>query len=1628
LAELKFRHNIRIGNRTGDGLRQSSLVIAQLSGVCQKEAFHVQNQGAKMKRYFKTLLLSAVIIGITVGIIVSKTPASGGAFVGTQLSPGRLFQEEIGNAQTRRYATARLDSSSIYEVLVSGVSASEWSLSARLDAKLELPGGKEVEKALYAGDPDLYCMVQPDANGPATLVIKLVGATAPVHYQVVVQRLPLSPGDFTAFGRFPDSTWPEARPMRLGQTVYASSDEIPYLDNTQEGRNGLDWYSFTFRGPKPKLVMFDIDVLDRDVPMNLRLFKAVQMQGKIGLREYTEGKDPEEIKHDMQTQMDSKLITRVLSPGKYYLEVKANHPAYQLRTYVYDAPPYKDPHQAVETAMDYLIAEADSWFAHTPRGGSRRTRVENVTDETERCVACHAGHFTMRGSLEALKNGYTIHMIPQFKFMMDKLYNSMAPFYGLPGVDWLRFDLAPGDGIGRMARMILYYENYVSHRPTSRPADAAGYLELVYKDRHQLPPNEFDGNRPVPRYKVAGDAYYDLNQLYQRTGLGQYREARDKVESLILDPTPVDMEGLCEQTIAMVEMRNPAFRPQIEENVRKILAGQHEDGTWWTPAYAHSGGYNPAVGRLVTPVAPEDKAKSGQQFITAEAVYALVKAGVQPSNPQVHKAVQYLLSQQRSFGAWLDYRGGELFLTPFLETMWAVKALSTAYPEHYPAIEPDADLHRFNSDHATFLETMQWLDGLWYVHDPAATREAIKLLGSRFVIERQVAAAALGKMAVDAGKTSEVAMMQAPLVKALNDPSKLVRRAAAWSLRQILNDGYEVPGLLAAMNSPSDRTRMGATRVFAQYFYFAVPRTEYLQALINHVNDPDVLVRIQATKALWRWCYRTPDLAWRGKILDALLSRMGREPSPYEQVNLSEALYNILDENVGLMYTYWLPTISCQKARSIAHQAQFRYEYFAASRISKALEEGDSEQKQLILQGLGDYFLRARIGNDLDFLTFYNPRAADLMVNPLLRLMRSSSPQIRMEAVKAAVIARNAGDIRLKAALLRSVADPSPIVRTVAAQAAPELPTLANPTISVESMAAPWLLKRARPSLVNGTAHSRRPAKGRRVHPESRLVAALGDPPLAPSLSRSVTNQRAQLPGEPSASGSTVSNRNQALVVLPILKILLESRFPQARTTALDWLDRDPVTQTGGMAKLVLSVARSETNAQVLASVIPNFGWILPYDPSAFDVLAWLARKKDSAVQQAIFEVLKQDAFGRDPRTPDLVVSILKQNLDDPETQERVLELIAGPGADSRSQTGKLTAQALQSNPAVLVCVAVIGRRGGPAEAIESSRILSEAFPDTRQGGILREQIHEKMEAELAKLPALSQERSHNSAVEPLDFSYFVARVQPILERERHGKTRCMDCHAVSANLSRNHLVRPLPSGQYTESAVWSNYASILSLVNFKDPEASYILRKPLAVAAGGTRVHTGGKYWTSKANPEYQTILAWIDGARLASPTASAERQLSRIIPDPSTGLPNFKLFEAQVEPILDKKYGIVQDQSCMSCHSQVRESGKFHLIPPNGEGHYSQAKLYANYLSCVEFLNLRDIVKSPILLEPLNPQSAGFSVVHPGGALWLDRRDSDYRAIAAWAHSAQSGDRQQSKKGEIPKGKNAPQAGRGG
>lgn len=1527
-----------------------------------------------------TILFATLIAGT--GMLATLSP-------GREIGLGKVFTDEVSASSQRTYSIPQLDANFVYELLISADEPGTWDEAARLDIKLALPAGKQTHKVLHTGDPDMYLLFQPAAEGAGTVEVSLSGAEKPVGLKVLVSRLPVDRGDFVAFGRKPASSWQEAREMRLGRTVFAATDEIEYLDNRDEGKTGIDWYWFEVREPKPQLVMFDIDVLDRDVPVNLRLYREVKTGAQATIEEYTEGKDPEEIRHDLQLEINSKLITRVIRPGKYYLEVKANHPAYQLRTYLHDVPPYDDPRQAVRTAMDYLIAESDSWFAHTPRGGSRKTRVENVTDETERCVACHAGHFPMRGSLEGVKNGYPVAMRPQFKFMIDKLYNSMAPFYGHANTQWLRFDLAPTNGIGRMARMILYYENYFSHRATPRPEDAAGYLKLAYRDRKELPGNEFDGNRPISRFKVAADAWYDLDEFYKRTGKAEYRETRDKIKSLLLSVEPKDLEDVCEQTIAMLQTGDPTFAPRIKENVQKIFDAQHDDGAWWTPHYAHAGRYDPKLDRLVAPVPPEQKSDPGLQFMTADVIYTLVKAGVPLSNPHLKKALDYFLPKQKNFGGWLDNRG-ELFLTPFLETKWSVKALSTAFPFEARPAHSAAETASFDPARASLLETLDWLDNLWDVHDEGATRKAIGLLSSPYVIVREAAASALGKMAVDAGQRREVEMMQKPLLDALDDPSKLVSRAAAWSLRQILNDGYAPKELLEAMAKGNDRTRRGSTRVFAQYFYLALPHTEYLQGLLGRTADPDLLVRIQATKATWRWYYRTQEPALRASILDTLLARMPKESSAYERLNLSQALYTILDDNTSLMYNYWLPKMGRGEDRRIAQEGQYRHEMLLASKIAPALERGNAQQKESILDAFGYYFLRGEIGNDYDVITFYNADAADMMVEPLLKLLNDPSERIREKAVKAAVAARGARDVRLKAAVLERVMDSDSNVRTVAGQAVPRFPTVTKPLIEVEYVTD------ARPAPEELSPYA-----------NLGLFASLGSEPgvLCPI---SLLKPRLRFAFGASGGKSRTLTEQQLPVILPILEEMMKSPIPAARAAALDWIERDPVTQTEKLAALMLDRARTEDQPKVLAKFVSNLGWIIPKYSSAYETLRALARNQTADVQEALFELLRQKQIETDPRTPELFARIMRDNRDDPNTHQRVMALLLEPQATESNQE-RTIARELRKNQQVLVEVAVIARRGHPAEAVKASAILEKAYAEAgSKKEELRRAVEAGLAARLAQLPPVNfapAERQVSEA-EPLDFPYFVARVEPILEK-MHGDRRCMDCHAVSTNLSKHHLTRPLATGQYTEAHMRSNYASLLTLVDPQAPEQSPLLGKPLAEEAGGDPIHAGGKYWATRADPEYQTVLAWINGARLASPSPEDQKELSRIVPLPRAGMPDFKEFEQKIQSILDKKYDLAQGQSCVSCHSQRRDAGDFHLIPPDERGEYTPAKLYANYLSTVEFMDLRNVEQSLILLKPLNPIQVGgvlnnerdIGTLHAGGAVWINREDPDYLVIERWA-----------------------------
>ena len=681
--------------------------------------------------------------------------------------------------------------------------------TARVEVKFDSPGNSTISKKLHSGDPGSYFIIRAAQPGPARLsfAAPATSVASPIGFQAAIRPLRASAEDALQLVPNTARDWKHANPMSLGKTVFGTSDDIEYLYNTDEGKVGWQWLTFDYKDSKPKLVFFELDLLDRDVPCTLKLFRRENGPEGQHLVEYKNGIDPTEIRHDDQSDelVGFKFISRVLSPGRYFLSVKANHPRWSLRTALFDVPPYNDPRQAVDVAMRYMVDVGDSFFSNTPRKGAVRTRAENVTDETERCITCHPAHFVMLSTLTAVRNGYTVQNPPQFKFMMDKLYNAPAPFYGFPDTYWLRFELAPANGISRLGEMLLMYEDEVSHRPTAIPAHTANYPRLVYDARQLLPrvdtahymekfqPTktrnyEFDGNRPISDFRVATDSWYVLDRLARRDHNADFARSAAHLKTLIHSAPTNDLEDIVEQTKGMVMMGNPEFKPIIRENIQKILARQHDDGGWVTAEYMSNDQFFDAAAR-----APfEKKSDPSLQFMTGEVLYTLKLAGYNMLDPRIRHAIHWLLSLQRDFGGWLDNKG-ELFLMPHLETKWAVMGLSQIYPRSGAAVAPPspppASLGANPGMSVPLVPTLSWLDQVWYNRDAATVRQILPLLNNSEPLIREAAASAIGRMAVDAPNPEPFRITVDPLVKALGDRTKMVSRAAAWSLRQLGNDG-----------------------------------------------------------------------------------------------------------------------------------------------------------------------------------------------------------------------------------------------------------------------------------------------------------------------------------------------------------------------------------------------------------------------------------------------------------------------------------------------------------------------------------------------------------------------------------------------------------------------------------------------------------------------------------------------------------------------------------------------------------------------------------------------------------------------------------------------------------------------
>jgi YVTN family beta-propeller protein len=195
----------------------------------------------------------------------------------------------------------------------------------------------------------------------------------------------------------------------------------------------------------------------------------------------------------------------------------------------------------------------------------------------------------------------------------------------------------------------------------------------------------------------------------------------------------------------------------------------------------------------------------------------------------------------------------------------------------------------------------------------------------------------------------------------------------------------------------------------------------------------------------------------------------------------------------------------------------------------------------------------------------------------------------------------------------------------------------------------------------------------------------------------------------------------------------------------------------------------------------------------------------------------------------------------------------------------------------------------------------------------------------------------------------------------------------------------------WTEEQSRQNFTFVCQLVTPNDPFSSPLLLHPLAPEAGGDPVHTGGKFWKSQADPEWQMLAAWI---RHSSPGTPATAPAS-----PAANALSFEIFKTTIEPILLKKRP--GHARCYGCHSEYNRSFHLEKLSP-GAANWTRDQSRRNFQNILQHVVPGDPASSRLLIHPLAPEAGG-DPFHSGGHQFQSQNDPDWLTIADWVRGGQ-------------------------
>jgi cellulose synthase operon protein C len=1364
------------------------------------------------------------------GFVGHATPHVHADDVGTPAS--RQHMLVIAPGQEEVLALGDLKAGDTYRLLVTLDGA--LGSTDRLGVTFTGPGTDRLGKVLNAGDPDIYLPYRPSRNGTASLALNRPGNAGAraggLAVRVEFARQKLADSDRDAVEAEPNDSWQTANTLRLGRDVYGSADDVDYLDNEQEGKAGLDWFRFDVADETPILVFFQLDLLDRDVSVNLRVYTV---DTRTGQREpYETGKDPMEIVHDRERERYSKHISRTFTRGTYYLEVNANHPDYILRTRVLPVPPYTDPAQAVEVGMHYIINVGDAWFAQVPREGNIYVRAASMHDTATRCTACHPSSFSTEANLTAHRAGYPIRSKTNFQYVIDRLYNSITPLYGDQGLYWQRFIAIPLQAQGKQGSILLDFEREVSGQTTKTIERFGPFLARAWDERTDLPPDELNG--VVPLDSKFGFAWRDwrvLSELARRTDRDDFRKAAARIAAIlsqrVADRQVETLQDRIHRLYAWWLIDKTAFAAKIKRETGALLSLENADGGWYE---LDSGPGASAV------------------YTTGQLTWTLLELGLPRDHPAIAKALKYLLAEQRDFGGWFQTSTHENFRTPMRETRYAVMALAKAFPR------PDAPRQGWGNrdlDRARLPRTeglvpvLDDLENLWDVallDRPKFAAAIIPLLAHDEPLVRATAAACLGRL--------RQSKSVAPLVQCLDDDSKIVWRSAAWALRKLGNDSIGTGAIAAALKDTNPRVRRGATRIFAYQFQGMDTQSALADSLIALCRDPDMWVRLQCLKTLRQWFYRTSDRALARRIVDVYLARMGEADLPVERRSLSEGLYILLDENLGGGVSLQKNIESLPRSiRSGILDARRTFERdVLLEPVLTALERGTESQRAGVLAAFDGSFFKGRsyarqpeamidVGNDREFGFLYEPGIERLEASfgPLLSASLASGP--RRQALELAGFFRVASQSRspaIQTAVLRRIADPDAGVRAAARQ----------------------VLSRDFDS------------RGAESDPE-RLAIILA------ALEGSDVDRQAVF----QAIGGNEKLVSRREILAAIRRLMNRDEAAASLLPVLRW----PAIRDAEVLAIVLHAWPRLKEAQRLQAIEALLGRAALVDlaeprEQVMEVLRRGVTDPSAAVRDRTLRGINAlPALWAGKGASKLLLSALAD--DDPALRRRGLTLASTkPGFWNRADTDEYLKRLLVDGDAQvrLLALTTVERynliREQPSLARRVKALASDpALADRARRALAMQGVDpDKIEPDVR----LSRPRL-------LSFVTFRRKVNPVFYQAGDDKYACANCHA---NHTILRIAEPKKGQELSTEQVMINYNSALKVVNLGEPEASLLVRKPRSPHGQGTAdpasptglTHVGGTRWETPEHPAYRAILDWVREASSAAASPARTEGIS--------------------------------------------------------------------------------------------------------------------------------------------------------